>query len=238
MAIYDEIHEQHKKLGDMTLRQKISYIIYYYKYVILGTAVALLFIISLIRSIASQKDSALYCAMVNSLPYDSGFTTLTEDFSSFAGIDLDEYDVTIDCSMNMNYEQQDQMTYGYAQKIMALLNTGDIDVFIADKPVIDNYGQVSAFVDLTEILPEDLQQELEGTFDYYYYDFTDEDTGVVSTIPIGIYIYDSKLLQNCYDKDGVQGMYAEVTDPIFCITSTSHNQENAIQFLRFLISDN
>lgn len=238
MAINDEIREQTKKLSDMTFRKKISYIIYYYKVHILVAIFIIILLTSLIHTIVSHKESLFSCVMINSLPYDSSFTTLKEDFSSYAGIDLDEYDVNIDCTMNMNYTETDQMTYGYAQKILALLNAGDVDVFIADQPVIDNYAQISAFADLEKALPDDLKQQLSGKFDYYYYEYTDEDTNETSLIPIGLYIYDSNILKNCYDRDGVHGMYAEKTNPIFCITSTGKNSENAIRFLQYLVSEN
>ncbi len=238
MAISDEIREQRKKLSGMTSKQKISYIIYYYKFHFLGALFVLTILISLIHSIVTKKEISLYCAMINSLPYDSELTVLREDFSEYAGIDLNENEVVIDCTMNINYESQDQMTYGYVQKLMALLNTGDIDVFVADKPVVDNYGQIAAFKNLEEFLPDDLRQELEGQFDIYEYTFTDEDTGETATLPIGLYIYNSKILRECYESNGMQGMYTEEMNPIFCITANGKNPENAIKFLRYLISEN
>ena len=99
MAISDEIREQRKKLSGMTSKQKISYIIYYYKFHFLGALFVLTILISLIHSIVTKKEISLYCAMINSLPYDSEFTVLREDFSEYAGIDLNENEVVIDCTM-------------------------------------------------------------------------------------------------------------------------------------------
>lgn len=238
MAISDEIHEQQKKLGDMTWKQKFSYIIYYYKFHILGAVFVISLVSMFIYSTVTRKDVALYCAMINSVPYDSELTTLRRDFSEYASIDLDKWDVVIDCSMNIDYEAQDQMTYGYVQKLLALLNTGDIDVFVADKPVVDNYGQIAAFLNIEEFLPDSLKQQIEGKFDYYYYTLTDDETGETTTMPIGLHIYDSEILQECYSSDQFQGMYTEQMDPIFCITANAKNTENAVEFLRFLLSEN
>lgn len=233
MAIYDEIHEQHKKLQEMTLKEKISYILYYYKLHIFAAAAVVVVLYTFIHGYVTQKDYALNAALINSNVYDTSMTKLEPDFIAYSGIDTEQFDVLVDCGMNINYDSSDQMTYGYAQKITAMLNTGDIDVIIADEPVIRSYATIAAFKNLDEVLPDDLKKKIEGKFEYYYYTYEED-----GRIPIGLCIEDSKVLQDGYNDGNVKGVYSDSIKPIFTIGTTSKNVENSIKFLEFFLSEN
>jgi hypothetical protein len=223
MAINDEIREQQKKLKDMTFKKKFSYILYYYKYLILITMFVLVLLISTIHSIVTRKDTAFYCAMINSTVYNTKSDELMQAFSEDAKIDLTKEDVMIDCSMQINYEKAGQLDSGYAQKIIVLLNAGDIDVMIADEPVIRNYSSISAFKDLGSILSEDIIKQLDEKFDFYY-----EISEDGSKIPIGIIVTNSKIM-----KDG--NFYSSNYEPILSITSNTKHPETVIKFINYLL---
>jgi hypothetical protein len=223
MAINDEIREQQQKLKDMTFKKKLSYILYYYKYPILITTFVLVLLISTIYSIVTRKDTAFYCAMINSTVYNAKSDELMQDFSEDAKIDLTKENVVIDCSMQINYEKAGQLDSGYAQKILVLLNAGDIDVMIADEPVIRNYSSISAFKDLGSILSKDIMKQLEAKFDFYY-DVAEDG----SNVPIGIIVTNSKII-----KDGT--FYSSSYEPILSITSNTKHPETAIKFINYLL---
>lgn len=225
MAINDEIREQQQKLKDMTFKKKFSYVLYYYKYPILISIFVLVLLISSIHSIMTRKDTAFYCAMINSTVYNANNDELMKAFSEDAHIDLNREDVMIDCSMQINYEAGGQLDSGYAQKILVLLNAGDIDVMIADEPVIKNYSSISAFKDLGSILSEDIIKQLDEKFDFYY--------GIGeggSKIPIGIIVTNSKIM-----KDG--NFYSSNYEPILSITSNTKHPETVIKFINYLLEN-
>ncbi|MDD3413219.1 MAG: hypothetical protein PHY47_04390 [Lachnospiraceae bacterium] len=225
MAINDEIREQQQKLKDMNFKKKISYILYYYKYPILITFFVFVLLISSIHSIVTRKDTVFYCVMINSTVYNAKSDELMKAFSEDAQIDLTKKDVMIDCSMQINYEEAGPQDSGYAQKILVLLNAGDIDVMIADEPVINNYSSISAFKDLGSILSEDIIKQLDEKFDFYYQIGEDG-----SKIPIGIIIANSKVM-----KDG--NFYSSNYEPILSITSNTKHPETVIKFINYLLEN-
>ncbi len=233
MAMNQEIREQHKKMNDMSRKEKFSYILYYYKVHIIIAVVLIAVIISFIYSIVTRKDSVMNAALLNTNVYDSSMTHLKPDFIEYAGIDSSQFDVMIDTGMSINYDASDQMSFSYAQKITAMLSAGSLDVIVADAPVIDNYASISAFVNLEEVLPEDLQKKLEGKYEYYYYEYEED-----GRIPIGLYIDDSVILKDGYNDGKQKGVYSDSVRPIFTISSTAVNTDHAIRFLEFLLSKN
>ena len=240
MPVIDEIREEQKKFKTMTPKEKAGYIWDYYKIHIIAGILLIVLASLFIKDI--RKNSLpvhLNACIVNSnFTYDTD-TVLPTAYVNYADIDTDKENYYIDYSMHISPESFDQTGLAYQQKLMALFSSAELDILIADKPLIESFADVDAYANLDELLPEDLKQELEEK-GYTYYIYPNEDTpedadAIVENIepaPLGIY------MKNCtrMNEDGEFGTYFPESEPIFAIAVNTTRPEQSIEFLRFLIS--
>lgn len=240
MPVIDEIREEQKKFKNMTLKEKAGYIWDYYKIHIIVSIFLIIFAVMMTRDIyRNSMPVHLNAIVVNSnFTYDSE-ASLPIAYVNYADIDTKKENYMIDYSMHIIPENFDQTGLAYQQKIMAMFASNELDIMIADRPLIESFADVDAYVNLEEFLPDDLKQELEDK-GYTYYTYPNEQTVSDANAiaenrepaPVGIH------MKNCtrMNEDGDFGTYFEESDPIFTIAINSERRENAIEFLRFLIS--
>lgn len=180
MSVLEEIKEQHQKAKDMTLKGKLSYFWYYYKIHTIVAVIVLIFVISYIHQIATDKPCAFYAILLNAnnTPENADTSDLWEDkFQSYAGIDPDAYQVNIDTSVTLYSDDSSQYDTANRMKITARMSAGDIHAILADTENFEIYAREESFYDLTSIFTD---EELAPYTDYLYYtDATafDEDIG-------------------------------------------------------------
>lgn len=229
MPVNDDIRAEKKKFKNMDSKERVQYIWDYYKIPIIAGLLAFIFIFFLVRDIISNnRETHLYACLINSnYAYDTD-TNLINEYVNYADIDTEAEQLTLDFSMRIDLDAADQMSMAYQQKVMALFAAKEIDVMIGDEPIINSYAEVEAFRDLSELLPTDLAEELKEK-GYSYYTITDADG---TDIPFGIY------MEHCgrFLSDGSMGTYPTDVTPVFTIAVDAPHPENAIEFLRFLIS--
>lgn len=95
----------------------------------------------------------------------------------YAGIDPDAYQVSIDTSITISEDGGDQYEVANRQKMVAMLQIGDIHAIIADTEAFENYARLDYFYDLTAIFTA---EELAPYADLFYYTDAaafDADTG-------------------------------------------------------------
>lgn len=240
MPVIDEIREEQKKFKSMTPKEKAGYIWDYYKIHIIVGIFLIIFASMLIKDVyKNNMPIRLYACVVNSnFTYDTE-SDIPTAYVNYAEIDTKKENYMIDYSMHIVPENFDQVGLAYQQKLMALFSSNDIDVLMADKPLIESFADVEAFADLNEILPTDLKQELEAK-GYTYYIYPNEET--VSDAEaiaenrepqaLGIYLKDCTRIR----EDGDFGTYFAESEPVFTIAINTERLDSAIEFLRFLIS--
>lgn len=237
-SVNDEIREQHQKLKGKSFQEKWAYFWEYYKIhtiVIVCVAVAA---ISMIHTIVTQKDSALSVALVNTFLKDEvDAQELAADFSSYAQVDTEEYEVVIDPDMYVDYEGQDQYSYANMQKLTAMAAAQSLDVVLTNDEYIDHNIGTGLFIDLHEFFTEEELAKYEDRLLYKViplddvaYDIEADGTDTVNAdavdgvaVPIGIDVRDSKYL------------YSDQMPAWFCITATSQNVDTAKLFLEYLL---
>lgn len=165
-SMYGEIKEQHQKTKDMSAKGKLSYFWYYYKIHTLVVIAITIFVISLIHQVVTSKDYAFYAALIN-----SDFSYSTDDpwgaeFAEYAGIDTDKYLSCVDTSFMLSSGDMSQYSISSTEKLMAMVQTGGIDVIVADTAVFEGYARNEMFTDLRTILPEEMLKKYEN---YFYY---------------------------------------------------------------------
>lgn len=220
MSLQDEIREQNAKMKGQPFSVKFSYFKEYYLKATIIITVVIIALISLIVSIVTgPQDTAFACYFINHANPSADTDTLLDDFIAQTDIDTKKYDVCLDTSVYYTPDNKDPYSYISYEKIMAIVGAGDLDVIVGDEETIEYYAYGGCFTDITPMLPDDLMNQFQ---DKLYYYTTDDG----ESVPIGIYINDSKQLAE-------RGYYTD-TPAVFCIIANSDRVNYAIDFLRFL----
>lgn len=168
-SIHDEIKEQQQKTKDMTFKGKLSYFWDYYKIHTIAAILVILFIISFIRTYMTHKDYGFYATLINAVTPDINDDTSViwaDEFLEFAGLDPDEYQVYIDTSVVLSEDSGAPYAASNREKMVAMMQVGEINALISDTEAFENYAQVGYFYDLESIFTE---EELAPYQDYLYY---------------------------------------------------------------------
>lgn len=248
MPVMDEFKEERAKLKSQPLNKRLSYFWTYYKWYVLGGALALVMAIYVIVEIVTNKEEALFGIVVNSTPLDNE-KEFSASFMEYAGLDPNQYEVTFNSSLYLT-EQMGQDSINTSQLIMVYTATGDMDVSIMDESAFERYAYSELFFDLSVVLPEELFSSLNGNI--YYRDNAvarefnaaldaDESTEDIvfpdpfkpeemkEPVPIGIDISDREVLQNTYYYPGKPVLLG--------LPATSDRTDMAIKFIEFLFAE-
>lgn len=166
-GVVDEIREQQKKMKDMTFKEKLAYFWYYYK---VHTIVILLVVIFggyWIYEIATTKDMCFYGIMLNASQLDGD--VMETSFSEYADLDTETYECFIDSMSTLSYQTQTEYDMATYQKIVALVQTKDLDVMVLDGQVFYNFSFNGMLLDLRTVMTEEELAAHEGNI--YYIDY-------------------------------------------------------------------
>lgn len=256
MPVSDEIRQEHKKVKNMTPKEKLSYFWDYYKYHTIGTIVAVFLIFTLVHDIVTSKEYAFCAVYFNSVQaFDTNEYGVK--FAEYAGIDLEEYDILLDNTMYYSLTDLSETSMATAQKFAAMVQSREVDVVLSDEDIFANYAKNEMFYDLREVLPQDLMEQYEDNLFYIdwaeveardkamdeywsseddsaYYEELERtfsaghrDPSVMENpIPIGIYVGDAPQMTETQCYPG--------TDPVFGIVRNTEKLETALMYLRFL----
>jgi len=170
MAAMDEFREERAAIKNADFKTKVEYFLDYYKWHVIITAGVLFIVISLIYSVATKKEVAFSGYFINSTDdlFSSDTTSSTEistEFAEIAGIDLNEYDVYIDSTLQYG-DGTDEASMLTVQKLSTTLAAQDTDFIAANDGSFHNFYHMASFYDLRELYSE---EELEKYDDYLYY---------------------------------------------------------------------
>lgn len=250
MAIYDEIREQQQKLKGKSFKEKLGYFWDYYK---VHTIVALIVVLlggALIRDIVTSKEEAFSATLLNAYGSE-GQSSFQADFAEYAGIDTEIYSCYIDTTSTLNYRMTSEVDLAIFQRLVAMAQSGSLDVVTGDLMPFTHIAGTGMFLDLRDVLTDEEYARYEP---YFYYidgvlleddddatydsdgstDFIDtnidhtDPSSMKKPIPVGIYLSDSAKLEEygCYT-------FNEET-PIFGFLFSSKRLETARQFLQYL----
>lgn len=222
MPVMDEFKEERAALKQATFQEKFSYFLDYYKWHTIIIIGAIVFVATLIYQVASQKDYAIYVAMLNTVELESAEECVRQ-FAEYADIDTEKYDILIDTSMYIDLSDMsklDERTLSSNEKLMVYIAAGDVDVVISNETTLTSYAYNGAFYDLRSILTEEQIAKYEPYFYYMDQDYADqlnaqvsliEDFDVLSDspngrspenmgnpIPVGIYLDEAGTLKESY----------------------------------------
>ncbi len=176
MALHDEIKEQQQKMKDKSFKEKLGYFWEYYRvHTIVGLFVAIV-LIWILHDVLTAKPYAVYATLINDqLP--EAAEIWQQDFARYAEVDTKKEEVYLDATTRLNLANTSSSSdYYSAQKMMAVIVSGDLDVLIADPDVFDNYASNDIFLDLRTVLPEDFLAEIQDHLYYVDLDVVQADT--------------------------------------------------------------
>jgi len=146
----DKIRAEKEKLREMTFKKKLEYIWDYYKLPIISVCAGLILLGSFIntRYINPPPGSALFIA------WSAGFAT-EEQINSLKEV-LDEQiadeDENKEVFISMFFDSE--FDPAAIQRLMAMLAAGEIDVFVFNKPMMEEYSAQEFIQPLYNVLAE------------------------------------------------------------------------------------
>lgn len=156
-GVQDEIREQQQKLKDKSLKDKLQYFWYYYKIHTIVVICAVIFLVTMFRDILSAKDYTFYGIMLNAVNLSGD--SMEEAFGEYAGLDLETYECFIDTDSTLSYRTATQYDMATSQRLIALVQTKDLDAMVFDSEIYNNYANNGMVADLTTLYtPEELQK--------------------------------------------------------------------------------
>lgn len=229
----DEQKEQAAKLKDRPFKEKLDYFWTYYKFPVIAAICIILFAIGIWQTTEKYDRDALRIIIAD----DHGTDMQTETLTSL-------YEAASDTPATVNFDNSLLLDSGYTetavaytQKLIAMLNSNGIDVFIAPESVFEQYGSQGMFSDLSTLLSEDELTELESSGNIFYAElddtnYTDEtaDADTADTektiITAGIRLNGSQSLADA----GIQ-----VDNPCIGIPASAAHPEEALHFLSIFL---
>ena len=157
----------------------LEYFWEYYRIPVIIIAAVLILGGTLIHDIVTGKPSAFNAVVINAADYSNELPEsffMEEDdvfdakFAEYAGIDTDEYIVTIDRTVRYSVDDLSGMAMTTAEKIFAEIAAGDLDVMLCDQGVFHSYARTLMYADLRDVMPQSELEEYDEKGLVYYID--------------------------------------------------------------------
>lgn len=166
-GVNDEIREQQRKTKDMSWKGKLQYFWDYYRYQTLAAIFISFMAFSLIRNIVMAKDYIFNAIMLNA--YNLSSQAISDTFAEYAGLDTATYECFIDTTTSMSLDNHSEYEMANGQRIVAMVQTQDLDAVVFDSEMFNNYSYNQMFFDLREIFTEEELSAYEGRLYYIEY---------------------------------------------------------------------
>lgn len=247
--IHDEIKDQRLKFREMDFKNKVGYILDYYKWYILGAIVLVLAANALIKDVSqNRKPTYINVVILDSFLGFNQFNPLEQDYINQYDIDLNEYKLLIDTSMALSDNTDVTTLAANQQKMVAMYVGQEVDVAIGPVSSMEKSVTAECFADLGKILPKDLIDQLtDRDYEFYYIDpqkdrnefddEPDEADEVKEPYFAGVYLDNCSYLNNLGEFGSFATAEKQSDRPIFTIATNTERMDKAIEFLRFLIEN-
>lgn len=191
--------EKIKPLKEMTPKERVSYIFDYYKFHILGVLVAIIVIVSIVRTLVAYRDPVIELLMVNAEVADTD--ALQDSFNELLsenGLDPKKNCVQINDSLVIDFDNT--ANYQEQATLQVFVVSGTYSGFFSDEATFEHYKGRNIFCDLEQLLSKEL---LEPYASDLIYD-TDPDTGrsyvcgIHLTQENNAWLADNQAYEECY----------------------------------------
>lgn len=249
MALMDEFKEERALIKNAPFKEKLKYFWCYYKWHTIVCILIVAFIISLVHDITTHKDTAFFVTMLNSMQMKEE-STFAQDYADYADIDLNQHEILVDTTLNIQEGATDEMSMSSSQRMMVYTAAGELDVIIGGSDIFPDYANGEMFFDLREFFNEEQLAEYEP---YFYYvdrpvvealmaaqedpeyvqnptpfDFPDpsKPEEMEDPVPVGLFVTDCKKLS---DEYFFEGEYSAMG-----IMGNGQHHEATLKFIEFI----
>lgn len=153
--------EKIPKLKELPLKERITYIWDYYKWIFIIAIIAIAVVIGVVRHFLSYKDTALYVILANAdtFSYSGNGSELFTDFLQEQEIDPKKEEVTVNTSIRYLSGQSMTDIYGM-QALTTVMGSGTADVCVMNEELYEQVGSLGAFIPVQFYLTEEEMEEL------------------------------------------------------------------------------
>lgn len=217
---------------ELSAQKKLEYLWDYYKFHLLGILLLLGFLLgSILIWQQNSKPVLLNGYLLNANWGDEQAQKLLQEYASFEGYNLDDYNAYFNSSVFIDTSIKDQMSTVAYTKVMSDLDVKEIDFFFCNDEMFDYFGERETFLDLQKSMPQTLYQRFQNQM--CTTDIIDEDGNVTYTYISGIDISDSPVLQKLQQE---KTLYEDGTI-YFAIPYNSQRLDQVWNYLEFLYSE-
>ncbi|MCL2425089.1 MAG: hypothetical protein FWD05_02010 [Oscillospiraceae bacterium] len=151
--IKKQLQLEMSKLQDMTFRKKVEYIWEYYRYHIIGIAIASFLLISMMVAIFSPSpDTVLFVSWSAGFATDEQVDNLTHELELLL-TDDEKYE-QVEVVFFITVEGDPLAESANLQRVVAMISTGHIDIFILNEQMLRDYSMGGFVQSLDSILAE------------------------------------------------------------------------------------
>jgi hypothetical protein len=138
-----------EKMANMSKKEKASYIWEYYRYHIIGTIVAIIFVTSFVSGILKQKESILGVTLVGKTIDTAKFEELKNKTNAEIIKDDPKNKKTVSYEyMTITDNAMDEYSRASRDKLTVTIAANELDVVILDKATYDSYVKQGMFLRL------------------------------------------------------------------------------------------
>ncbi len=255
MNINEEKRNQWQALKGMGFKAHWEYFWDYYKIHVIVAVLAIVFVVTLVKDIRSNKPYALNAIFINSNSM-SAADDIATGFAEARGINTEEELVYIDPAVALTSTGLTQNDIAQVEKIYAMIAAKELDVCVTAPDIFRSYSENEMFLDLREAMSDEeiakygdrimyvdnaevqrLQEERQNHLDAGETDVTSDTpsekvintdpSGMADPMPIGVVLTGSTLLND--------GGYFPGETPIAGIVISSEHEDNAAAFIEYLL---
>ena len=142
---------ERRALEGKSLKEKLSYIFYYYKWHMLGVIILLFIIGSFIKSMSEYREPYLQIAIVNA-DQTADFDSPIREYELTTDIDKDKEEMRYDSSyVFMTGNGSNGFDAQQVQKLFAATSAGMLDIIVCDEKSYEWISQMGYFRDLSDV---------------------------------------------------------------------------------------
>ena len=212
---------EREKLRDMSLKEKIAYIITYYKFYFFAAIAVILIIWLIVFMITEMNKENIGQGMAVNASFGSNIAEeIPRDFAEFLGKDPDKVKMVMESDVSYSKDAENtEYGMGFTMKVTTYVAAHTLDFLISDTAGLRmNILQDGGLMDLEANLPEDIKEVVQDDFLYL-------DNGDGTKTAVGINIKGSPFAEKYQMLS---------SDLYFVIVSNTERFDTVCQFLRFM----
>lgn len=223
----------------MTFREKVDYIITYYKFPIITALIAAAVLISTVVNRLNRKEPVLYTAFANVVIGETLHEQLTDEYLRYAGKTAKQ-GITVYEGLYISDDPatvDHQIAYASKLKLLGAVNTRQLDVVLMNKEAYDLFSSSGFLCNLDELMKTDpkLYQQLSDLIQINTV-ILDDNAVEFSLGEADEYISETEDIKNGLDVSSAALLKdAGFPDTVYLgIIENSIHKEEAVNYIRYL----